>query len=143
MILLILNRRRGFIRAVWLIEALLFFGFLWVAYHVWEWLSCSGVGRVIQVSLVSVIYALWLMVYPGAVFGAISAGFESYKKQNYAGVAIAVVAIPLMSPLGLFALIPWNLFCSWVWLKLGLRLPQTDRLGDVRRYSEYASGRRH
>lgn len=125
-----------------ILEILIFIGFLWICWLIWEWLSTPAWGRAIQIVFVSVIYSLSLSVFPLAVVSPVGVGLEAYSRGSYAGVTIASVAIPLMAPIGLLSLIPWNSFCHWTWIKVGVRLPQTERLGTVRRYFEDASGRR-
>jgi hypothetical protein len=126
-----------------IIEIAVFIAFLWICWLVWEWLSRSGIGRAVQVSLVSTVYAIWLSVYPFAVVMAVRAANESYDKGNGVGVAIGSVSIGLFAPLGLFSLIPWNFFGHWVWIKAGLQLPQSERLGGARPYRKDAVGRRY
>ena len=125
-----------------LIEILLGFGFLWAAFLIWEQLSKSTLGRAIQVTIVVPIYAAWLSIYPFAVVVCISAAIEAHREESSVGMLIAIASIFLMLPLGLFALIPWNFFCKWVWIKIGLCLPQTEHLGGFSDYRRDSYGER-
>jgi len=87
-------------------------------------------------------YSVWLSVFPVAVFLTLKTGWESYFDGEFTGLVFGLLGAIAMVPIGLIALIPWNFFCHWVWRKIGLRLPQSQRLAGHRGYFENGDGTR-
>jgi hypothetical protein len=102
---------------------------------IWTFLSRYLLGRVVQVAVAAAIYAAWFSIIPLSIYFVGSDVGEELAVQNYGtAVFIAVVSL-LITPIFLFPFIPWNHFCQYVWRKVGLRLPQSDRLDGKRPYN--------
>ena len=104
---------------------------------IWDQMSRSVVGRVLQAIFIAIAYAIWLSIIPLGIYAIGRAIFEAVGREAYGQAAfIAAVSLTFI-PMFVIALLPWNYFCRYVWRKAGVRLPQTHRLAGTRQYFEW------
>jgi hypothetical protein len=105
--------------------------------YAWSYAGKSKMGRIVQAVITAAAYGLWLSIVPISIFFVAKDIHDALNQERLgAAVFIAVASLTLI-PMFVIALIPWNFFCRYMWKKVGLRLPQTDRLAGKREYYDW------
>ena len=92
-------------------------------------------------TITALLYGAWLAIIPFGLWFLGNDIREALTENRYGGAAFIGVMAPLITPVFLLPLIPWNYFCRYVWRKVGLKLPQSGRLGGERHYYDWERDR--